>query len=93
MENALFIKKPRKEGQIAPSCIVCQNKTCLKTKKPCKEIEKLLCRPQGGISGRRLKFYDPKILEKIADEIEARGYTTKGGKKKKAHIYGDNWQD
>ena len=90
MENVSFLSTKNTEGKVAPSCIVCENKTCLKTKKPCQAIEALLPKPYGGIDGKKIKFYAPDILEKISNEEIGRRYTTKGGKQKKSHLPQEN---
>lgn len=65
-------------------CKDCQNKTCLLTKKPCKEVERLLAKPYGGINGRKIVFLDPHIIETVAYQIKERG------RMKKTLEYADN---
>jgi hypothetical protein len=59
-----------------PFCLTCDmRKTC---KAICPELEKALPKPQGGISGRKIKFFAPNKLEGLATE---RAFELKYGKK------------
>ena len=63
------------------NCKVCGGKGTYES------IENTLPKPQGGINGKKVKFYDPRILAKISDEKIGREFTSGGGKRKQPHIY------
>ena len=65
MESAFLSKE---EQAPLTACQKCKDRPCIKTGKICDEVEALLPKPQGGISGRKIKFYEPNVLEDIANK-------------------------
>jgi hypothetical protein len=49
------------------TCQKCKDQTCLKTGKPCDEIEKLLPKPTTG-HGRKEHSFDPYVLDYMSGE-------------------------
>jgi hypothetical protein len=68
------------------NCEDCNNKVCLKTGKPCEEIEKLLPKLNTGRNSRREKTHSPEHIEDIAIK---RAFRLKYGERKKRIEYED----
>ena len=67
------------------ACSQCVAQECIKTGKICDKVEALLPKPFGGINGKKIKFYDPIILEDMATK---RAFKLKFGARKNP-IYPD----
>jgi len=66
----------------ASFCLKCKKRTTCK--EICEALEKVLPKPQGGKSGRKLLFFDPSVLESIAAE---QAFKLKFGRQKKTGDY------
>jgi hypothetical protein len=64
-------------------CEKCKEKACVKTGKPCKEVEAMLPKPRSGTNGRREIITDPQFMEQVV-------YKTR---QKRAHTYDNNWEE
>ena len=83
MEANAFLSK--EEEAPLKTCVNCKDQPCIKTGKICDKVEALLPKPFGGINGKKIKFYDPIILEDMATK---RAFKLKFGARKNP-IYPD----
>ena len=71
----------------AQFCLSCPTRPSCKA--ICPALEKSLPKPFGGINGKKIKFYNPIVLQGISDEKIGQLFTTRGGKQIKPHNTGE----
>jgi hypothetical protein len=64
MESNAFLT-PEEEAPLK-TCVNCKERPCIKTGNICDAVEKLLPKPQSGTNSRKLRFYEPELVEDLA---------------------------